>query len=104
MILGITLGTLGLVGIGIGAGLGAVAIGKKGEVDDLCPDLNNCTEEGIAINDEAKTAATISTIGFIAGGALLVTGIVLWVALPSESGPEVGLGLSPTGVRLQGAF
>jgi hypothetical protein len=104
MILGITFGTVGVVGIAIGTALGVIAINKKGEVDDLCPDLNNCTEEGIAVNDEAKTAATVSTVGFIAGGALLVTGIVLWVALPSSSDAEASVGLSPTGLRVQGRF
>jgi hypothetical protein len=104
MILGLTIGAVGVAGIVVGAAFGVIALNKKGEVDDLCPDLNNCTDQGIAVNDEAKTAATISTIGFIAGGALLVTGIVLWVALPSETGPQTGIELTPTGAWLRGRF
>ena len=104
MVLGLTLGAIGLVGLGIGTGFGVSALSKKSDVDDLCPDLNNCTQEGIDTNDEAKTAATVSTIGFIAGGALLVTGIVLWVALPSGGQGEAALRVTPAGLSLVGRF
>ncbi len=104
MIAGLTLGAIGLAGIGIGTALGVIAIGKKGDVDDICPDLNNCTEEGIDTNDEAKTAATASTVAFIAGGALLATGIVLWIALPSEPSREVGFELTPSRLSFAARF
>ncbi len=82
--IGLVMGGVGLAGIGVGAAFGVIAMSKKNEVDDLCPDELQCTQEGIAINDEAKTAGYVSTVGFAAGGALLVGGLVLWLAAPAD--------------------
>ncbi|RLB63745.1 MAG: hypothetical protein DRI90_06165 [Deltaproteobacteria bacterium] len=84
--IGLVMGGLGLAGIGVGSAFGLIAMSKKNEVDELCPDETKCTAAGIAINDEAKTAGTVSTIGFVAGGALLVGGLVLWLTAPSGDG------------------
>jgi hypothetical protein len=82
-IAGLTIAGVGVIGIGVGVAFGLIAMSKKNEVDELCPDESKCTTEGIDINDEAKTAGTVSTVAFIAGGVLLVGGIVLWLVAPS---------------------
>ena len=94
---GLTIAGVGLVGIGIGSAFGVIAMGKKSDVDALCPDETRCTAQGIATNDEAKTAGTVSTVAFIAGGALLVGGVVIWLAVPSGDGDgqSARLELSP---------
>jgi hypothetical protein len=105
MTLGLTFGITGLVGVGLGVGFGLAAIDDKNEVDELCPNLDACTEEGIALNDEAKTSATVSTVGFVAGGVLLAAGIVLWVALPSDDeASALRLRLGPGAAALEGRF
>ena len=108
-IAGLTIAGVGVIGIGVGSAFGLVAMSKKNRVDELCPDEKRCTAEGITTNDEAKTAGTISTIAFIAGGVLLVGGVVLWIAAPSgddvarlELGPAM-YGDAP-GLMLRGAF
>jgi hypothetical protein len=41
---------------------------------------SECTDQhGVELNNEAKSAATISTIGFIVGGVGLAGATVLWV-------------------------
>ena len=57
-----------------------------------------------------RTLRTVSTIGFIAGGALAATGVVL--LLTSSGGSQTGqrpsttlaLGVTPSGLRLRGSF
>jgi hypothetical protein len=94
-IAGLTIAGVGVVGLGIGTAFGVIAMSKKNQVDDLCPDETKCTADGIAINDEAKSAGIVSTIAFIAGGVLVVGGVVVWLATPS--GSEVArIELSPT--------
>lgn len=86
---GVVIGAVGLAGLGVGVAFGAVAMSKKSKVDELCPDENDCTVEGIDTNDQARLFGNVSTVGFIAGGALLVTGLVMWLAAPSGE-PEDG--------------
>jgi hypothetical protein len=48
---------------------------------------------------------TVSTIGFIAGGVFAATGVTLLLTAPKQqSGPRVGLFLTPTGASLTGGF
>jgi hypothetical protein len=70
----------GVIGLGLGAIFGMRAISERND---------NCTEATLSCRpgalDSARSAATVSTIGFVAGGVLLATGIVLVVAAPSSS-------------------
>jgi hypothetical protein len=77
---GLVIAAVGLIGVGVGVGFGVVALDKKSEVDELCPDLDRCTQAGIDANNDGKTAGTVSTIGLAAGGALLVGGMILFLA------------------------
>jgi len=74
---------------------------RKDEAHKLCPDAACEDAAGSQAWKDAKTAGTISTAGFIAGGVLLATGAVLWfTAGPSRT--QVGIG--PGSVRLSGSF
>lgn len=76
---------LGLAGVGvIGVGVGALfGLSASTSFDDAKPDCNAdqslCNSNGLAKIDDAKSAATLSTIGFIAGGALIAGGLVLFL-------------------------
>ncbi|MEZ4309607.1 MAG: hypothetical protein R3F14_16345 [Polyangiaceae bacterium] len=59
------------------------AIGDKG----LCPTKTACYPEGKRLVDGASEKATVSTIGFIAGGVALAGGVVLFLTAPSEKAP-----------------
>jgi hypothetical protein len=84
-------GGAGVVGVGIGAVFGVVAIGKRSDLDATCPGYPHCAEsqrpDVQQKYDDAKTAATTSTICFVAGGALVATGVVLWLLSPDKAAP-----------------
>jgi hypothetical protein len=104
---------LGGVGVAVGAVLGGLAIAKDGEIDDgHCIVQGRCDSEGMRLSEEAMGLASASTVVVVAGGALLVGGIVVFATAPR--GPagepkgggrlsarvEMGLG----GVYLKGAW
>jgi len=98
-ILGLVIGGVGLVGIGAGSYFGIATGSKNDESKDKCrPDNPNlCSQEGLDLRDDAKMFGTISTISFIAGGALLVGGVVLFFTAPkSKAGAKVTTGWSPS--------
>ena len=93
---GIAAATLGAVGIGAGSVLGFVA---KSQLDasnsgDHCSPDNSCDAFGTSERHKAFDSATASTVAFVAGGALLVGAIVLFVVAPSSSAgpPSQGTG------------
>ncbi len=85
-VVGASLAVAGVVGLGIGTALG---LGAKSALDDSnsgnhCLPDNECDATGKQSRNDAKGLATGSTISFIAGGALLVGGAVLFFTAPSE--------------------
>jgi len=90
----------GIAGIAVGSIFGVLTISQNGTANDNCP-MDRCTQKGVDAGNAASTFATVSTIAFIAGGALLAGGTVLiLVGKPkSKSGVRVmplfgGLGLA----------
>jgi serine/threonine-protein kinase len=75
---GLVLGVMGLVGVGVGTGFGIAAMSKAATAKDFC-NGNQCTSaQGVNALHDASNHATISTVGFAAGGALLATGAFLF--------------------------
>jgi hypothetical protein len=100
---------VGVVGLGVGAVTGLMAIGKNNDAKKLCPDSGACADKsGVDANDSAKSFGTISTIGFIAGGVALAAGAALVLtAGPSKTGsiklvPDAGP--KSAGLGVVGAF
>jgi hypothetical protein len=88
---GSPLRTVGLVGMGVGAaGLavgaitGFMAMGKHSDLSDKCPN-GKCSSDVQSDVDSYHSMATISTIGFIAGGVLAAGGAVLFFTAPKAS-------------------
>jgi hypothetical protein len=101
-IAGLVAGGVGIVGLALGAAFGAVAISKQDEAEPHCREGEICDADGIALRDEAITAATVSTAAFIAGGVLVAGGLVLVLAAPSGEAPAsaaLELGPGAIGVR-----
>jgi tetratricopeptide (TPR) repeat protein len=108
--IGLVLGAVGLAGVGVGTGFGIAAMSKAGTAKDSCNGNQCTTQKGVDAMHDASSSATISTIGFAAGGALLATGAFLFfwggarrsdreaapslhwgaVATPSQLAVEVG--------------
>jgi tetratricopeptide (TPR) repeat protein len=109
---GIISGAIGLVGIGFGVGFGFDAKSSADRAHDDC-DGNNCrTQQGVDAANDAKRAATVSTVSFIAGGALSVLAVTLLVVGSGGSSEreQAGLRLAPyagpgsAGTTLTGTF
>lgn len=97
--IGLVAGGVGLVGLGVGSVLGLVAKSTHDDALTHCtPDLR-CSREGIDLGDRASTQATISTVSFIAGGALLAAGAVLFLTAPKKRGPNAAFFVAPAAQR-----
>ena len=109
----VVLAGVGAAGIAVGAVYGAVAIGKKDEAAAHCPEEGKCFDAGIALRNEARDAANVSTVAITVGGAAMVSALVLWLTtepwstepnrseqaisvFPRFGGDEVGVGMSAT--------
>ncbi len=101
-------GGLGVVGIGIGSYFGLRSISKHGDASSHC-DASTCDAQGLDANKDAVSSGTVSTVMFVVGGALLATGITLWLTAPGAARPSA-LRLAPqvgphdAGVFATGAF
>lgn len=105
-------GGVGVAGIVVGAVMGSMARSKWNEAQTQhCRTSTLCDAAGVDLVSGAKTEATVATAGFIAGGALIATGVVLFVtALPKSPATTGRLVVSPVldptqgGLLLQGSF
>ena len=78
-IAGISTGAAGVVMLGVGIGMGVAAKSDADVANEFC-DGNACSsQQGVDANETAKSKATVSTVGFVAGGALVGAGLTLWL-------------------------
>jgi hypothetical protein len=91
-IVGIVTAVAGVIGLGVGSVFGAEALSTKSA---HCDSNGLCNPPGTASN--AYNQATISTVGLVAGGVLLVGGIVMVIAAPSGDSdhPSASLAVAP---------
>jgi hypothetical protein len=95
--IGFLVGGVGLAGLAVGGVTGLLAIGKNSDSKSACPNDGACNnQEAIDANDGAKTFGTVSTIGFIAGGACLAAGAILIFTAPSSSARSGSIKPAPT--------
>jgi hypothetical protein len=97
--------TIGMVALGVGgAGLvlgavtGGLAIGKHGALKEACGD-GPCAASQQGNVDAYHLMGTLSTVGFIVGGASAATGVILLLTAPraqpvnqAKLTPVIGLG------------
>ncbi len=108
---GLAVAGLGVVGLGVGTFFGLKALSKSDEEQELCETDAACPEEDretvLELNQDARDAATLSNIGFIAGGVLAAGGLVLYLTAPDDE-DAARLVVTPTvggaQIRLGGAF
>ena len=75
----IAVGATGVVAIGVASVFGLTASSRWKDAQDLCPNAGACkTESALSQKQSAERWATASTVGFVAGGALLAGGAVLF--------------------------
>jgi hypothetical protein len=104
--IGLGVGAAGVVGIAVGSifGLGAKSKLDDSNADNHCDASDACDATGKGLRDDAQSAATVSTIAFIAGAAAVAGGVVLYLTAPKPHGARVGVAPSPGGVTVIGAF
>jgi hypothetical protein len=92
-------GGVGVVGLGIGAIFGGLAMSDQSQEKSNCSS-GGCSNRPQAVADynTGSSNATASTVGFIAGGVLLAAGAVLFFTAPSPAAaPSTGhLWLAPS--------
>ena len=89
--LGLIVGSVGVVGIGVGAFFGLRAKSQWSDAQPHCPSAG-CDPQGYSSWSDAHGSATASTIAFAAGGALVAGGVVLFLTAPSSpAAPRVGV-------------
>jgi hypothetical protein len=90
---GLVVAGVGLVGVGLGTAFGVIASGKLSDsnADNHCDAQNTCDATGLGLRSDAQSAATISTVGFIAGAVLIAGGITMFVLAPKKSPAQTAL-------------
>jgi hypothetical protein len=82
-------GGVGVAGVAAGAITGLMAISSVSSQKNDCHSSapGDCVNHAQALqdHDSASTLSTVSTVAFIAGGALLATGAVLFFTAPRST-------------------
>jgi hypothetical protein len=108
---GIVLGATGVVALGAGGVLAILA--KNADSDSKrageCTADGACTSAGLDDRNRALHLADAATVVTIVGGALAITGGVIWLTAPkghseSSPGPSAELGVGPRSLLLRGRF
>jgi hypothetical protein len=101
-------GSGGVAALGVGVGFGFEALSLKGQADSHCPN-RQCDPTGLSQISNAKTAATVSTIGLAVG--VVGIGAGAWLLLRSSSSPSAAratvapfVAADRAGVAVQGAW
>ncbi len=80
-VLGIATGSLGVIGLGLGTAFAVLAGSASSSQQNDCPSASNCPNHAQALSDHSayQTDTAVEVTGFVAGGAMLVTGVVMFV-------------------------
>jgi hypothetical protein len=110
---GLVVGGVGVVGVVVGTIYAVTAASLWNSAKNECS-VDNCPAatkpEAQTDHDNALTAATLSTVGFVAGAVFAAAGIVLYFTAPKAPQEHATMGIVPlmgmgaTGAALQGSF
>lgn len=106
-IAGIVMGSVGVVGIVVGAVIGGLAIKNDRDAEDHTNDNGECTDEDCeTLADKAIQQAKGSSIAWAVGGALLAGGLFTFFLGPKHQRADVALRLDrqTAGLHVGGVF
>lgn len=86
-ILALAAGGAGVALLGVGTFFGVRAIGLSDDARAMCDPAQCTSRDAIATNDDARSSATVANVALVAGAALVVTGVVLWLTAPRREVP-----------------
>lgn len=89
----------GIVGLGLGTFFGVSAISNKS--DASCNENDECDPTKLA---DARSSATMATVGFVAGGTLLAGGLVLLIIAPRRTSPTGRIEAAPSVSQNEAGF
>lgn len=94
-VLALVAGGVGVAGVAVGGVFGAMTLSSVSQQKKDCASSGSCQNPTQAASDysTATTDRTIATVGFIAGGALIAAGVVLFCTTPSASEPSTASSL-----------
>lgn len=99
---GMGTGAAGVATMGAGVVFGIIAAVERSELSERCPDYPRCpASERPSVDpafEDARTAATVSTVTIVAGAVLAAAGVVIWIAAPRSKTSPAAVALSPEGV------
>jgi hypothetical protein len=108
---GIVVGGVGVVGIAVGSVFGLKAMGKNNDSNSSGCDGAVCTNaDALQARNDARSAAAVSTVAFVAGGVLAATGVTLFVIGKPKRSEQTSVSVVPSvganqwGFVAQGAF
>ncbi|MGH7295793.1 MAG: hypothetical protein ACRELB_12695, partial [Polyangiaceae bacterium] len=98
-IVGLVVGGVGVAGITVGSVFGVLAKQKLDQSNGGSCDASTdqCHPAGFPQRKDAEHAATVSDVGFIAGGVLLAAGAVIFFTAP-KGAPVTGVVVAPAPV------
>jgi hypothetical protein len=89
----LVVGGVGVAGLVVGGVFGIRTIDLKNQRGQYCDANNVCNnQQGVSLDRDARTSATVSTVSFIAGGLLAAGGVVLVLTAPRAAAPSVTVG------------
>jgi hypothetical protein len=91
---GYSIAAAGLAAIGVGSYYGVRTLSKKREGDLHCTGTF-CDDQGLELQDEARTSATVSTVSFALGIASAAVGGWLIVSAGASKPPRSSLEVTP---------
>ncbi len=97
----------GGVGLAVGSAAGIFALSQQRIVDRECGRDKQCSPAGMDAVDRGKTAAAVSTVGFVSGTVIAGVGLALVLHPRRASAREDvawKVGLTPTSCSLSGQF
>ena len=101
----IVVGAVGVVGLGLGSVFGLQAKSTWADAKAHCPSYPyGCDAQGLDLHSSASSKAAVSTIAFVAGGAALAVGAVLWFTAGDGKKESVAVGFGPGAAFVRGSF
>jgi hypothetical protein len=101
---GVGLAGAGVVGLALGTIFGLRSSSKNSDAAAHCVADKYCDAEGLRLDDEGRSAGAISTVAFVAGGAALASGAIVFLTAPTIRPADSGASArSARGVRVGGA-
>jgi hypothetical protein len=107
---GLVVGITGIAGVGASMVLGLLAKNKNDEADKYCGPTTCHDQRGVTLEQQTNTLGVAGTATFVAGAALVATGVTMYLLAPSRRAPSAAIAIGPVahssapGVKLDVTF